>query len=521
MPRSLHSFFEPRFGYDFDQVRIHTDARAVEAARAVNAKAFTVGRDIVFGAGQYKPGTAKGTKLLAHELTHVVQQVTESRLSRACESDLAALPIPAGDSKATGRAFVNLGTVQITPDISVSPLAGNFHVKMHVPRDLQRLISPGFLSGVSITLDISATLTSGGAAELATPYASNELCMFVTFHREGGKGATENWYADIRLLPGGSFAAPLQISAGTPLRSLRSSLLGIGVARISLMLTEALTASVGPFHIDSLQDFQATWSRIRDQVRDVLAIRIRNIRIPLDLRTRASLAVPVPLPSEQPEGGSVIPVHVLGDIRLTTRLSTAEEGFNLRLSGALSGAALAGLVSLELSGRGHLRGPLPSSIRLGDLSGEFLGELLALSEGGGEITGRLHAFGLPGRVGADFRLREGRLVGDASFVSPLGLARGTFSYRLSEGLSADLGMIGLTRLVIAPAEERLVAERRPTGPAPFELGTSVTGFGVTGLRLTPSGTGMLSAGVGPQFIRTPTGERQVGVYGGLQYQISF
>ena len=66
--------FEPRFGYDFSQVRIHTDARAAESARAVNARAYTVGREVVFGAGQYSPGTAAGQRLLAHELTHIVQQ---------------------------------------------------------------------------------------------------------------------------------------------------------------------------------------------------------------------------------------------------------------------------------------------------------------------------------------------------------------------------------------------------------------------------------------------------------------
>ena len=81
LPRSVRSFFEPRFGYDFSQVRIHTDARA--AASAVNARAFTVGRDVVFGAGQYVPGTVEGKHLIAHELTHVVQQsVAGERRSR-------------------------------------------------------------------------------------------------------------------------------------------------------------------------------------------------------------------------------------------------------------------------------------------------------------------------------------------------------------------------------------------------------------------------------------------------------
>ncbi len=68
------SFMEPRFGYDFSHVRIHTDARAADSASAVNALAYTVGRDVVFGAGQYAPGETEGRRLLAHELTHVVQQ---------------------------------------------------------------------------------------------------------------------------------------------------------------------------------------------------------------------------------------------------------------------------------------------------------------------------------------------------------------------------------------------------------------------------------------------------------------
>ncbi len=75
------AFFEPRFGHDFSQVRVHTDARAAESSQAVNALAYTVGRQVVFGAGQYAPETSAGQKLLAHELTHVVQQNTEGRIS--------------------------------------------------------------------------------------------------------------------------------------------------------------------------------------------------------------------------------------------------------------------------------------------------------------------------------------------------------------------------------------------------------------------------------------------------------
>jgi hypothetical protein len=65
---------EPRFGHDFGRVRIHADATAAESARAADAHAYTVGSSIVFGAGRYAPGTESGRRLLAHELTHVIQQ---------------------------------------------------------------------------------------------------------------------------------------------------------------------------------------------------------------------------------------------------------------------------------------------------------------------------------------------------------------------------------------------------------------------------------------------------------------
>jgi len=67
-------YLEPRFGYDFGKVRVHADARAAESARAVHAQAFTVGRHMVFGAGQYQPGNRAGNSILAHEATHAVQQ---------------------------------------------------------------------------------------------------------------------------------------------------------------------------------------------------------------------------------------------------------------------------------------------------------------------------------------------------------------------------------------------------------------------------------------------------------------
>lgn len=74
------ALMDPRFGYDFGKVRIHTDEKAAESARAVNALAYTVGQNIVFGAGQYEPGTSAGKRLLAHELVHTVQQSNQKSL---------------------------------------------------------------------------------------------------------------------------------------------------------------------------------------------------------------------------------------------------------------------------------------------------------------------------------------------------------------------------------------------------------------------------------------------------------
>jgi Domain of unknown function (DUF4157)/Bacterial protein of unknown function (DUF922)/NAD:arginine ADP-ribosyltransferase len=68
------AFMEPRFGFDFSRVRIHADSQATEAAESVNARAYTIGNSVVFGAGRYAPRTDEGQRLLAHELTHVVQQ---------------------------------------------------------------------------------------------------------------------------------------------------------------------------------------------------------------------------------------------------------------------------------------------------------------------------------------------------------------------------------------------------------------------------------------------------------------
>jgi hypothetical protein len=108
LSHDLRAYFEPRFGHDFSQVRVHTDGDAAQAARGVQARAYTLGRDIVFGAGQYAPATSAGRHLLAHELTHVVQQGGTHRATAPAAAGTVQRAPPA-PSTAAGSDFDIVG----------------------------------------------------------------------------------------------------------------------------------------------------------------------------------------------------------------------------------------------------------------------------------------------------------------------------------------------------------------------------------------------------------------------------
>jgi hypothetical protein len=98
LDQESRSFFEPRFGRDFSRVRVHTDAKADDSAKAVNAKAYTVGQNLVFQDGQFTPGSSSGKQLLAHELAHVAQQ------SGAAAQSTSGLRVDAAGSPAERQA---------------------------------------------------------------------------------------------------------------------------------------------------------------------------------------------------------------------------------------------------------------------------------------------------------------------------------------------------------------------------------------------------------------------------------
>lgn len=113
------------FRHDFSGIRVHADDRAGEAARAVNAQAFTVGQDLVFGTGRYAPTSSDGKRLLAHELTHSLQQHSEPHLRRTLSVDPSLAP---GAPPTDPSASLTPATRFSMMDSLVQKICPKFHV---------------------------------------------------------------------------------------------------------------------------------------------------------------------------------------------------------------------------------------------------------------------------------------------------------------------------------------------------------------------------------------------------------
>ena len=97
----MRSFMESRFGHDFSSVRVHDDSHSATSAESIHAKAYTVGPNIVFGAGMYQPGTNDGRRLLAHELAHTVQQNSSGLLVQRDINDFLVTEVQPDPEKRT------------------------------------------------------------------------------------------------------------------------------------------------------------------------------------------------------------------------------------------------------------------------------------------------------------------------------------------------------------------------------------------------------------------------------------
>lgn len=110
LDRETLAWAEPRFGHDFARVRVHADAAAAKSARAVDALAYTVGPHIAFAERQYAPSSTAGRRLLAHELTHVVQQGSGA-------PGPVALPVPGEDRAAEQEAEATAARIAAAGDV--------------------------------------------------------------------------------------------------------------------------------------------------------------------------------------------------------------------------------------------------------------------------------------------------------------------------------------------------------------------------------------------------------------------
>ena len=181
---------ESRFGRDFSQVRVHTDEQAAASATAVKANAYTVQNDIVFGAGQYQPQSSRGQHLLAHELTHVVQQQqagsqtdSETRAESAATRVMQGLPVTqtmvgqAGpglhkqeSDEGTDEPAAERPAAETTPAFSLRwlDLARIGAFQLTPPALLQP--QPGFSPGsVSLSPQLQAPLLNSPTAPSGTP----------------------------------------------------------------------------------------------------------------------------------------------------------------------------------------------------------------------------------------------------------------------------------------------------------------------------------------------------------------
>ena len=156
----MRRFFEPRLGTDLSGVRIHARGRSADLARAVNARAFTIGRDVVFGSGQFAPQTSDGRRLLAHELAHVAQQ-TSGVASRAIQRRISpedvsgemvglsfevAGPFSSGTIRLSGGEVVEVlawDNDATTVRVRLQAPSRNAHVPFDIPKTLLRPIASG------------------------------------------------------------------------------------------------------------------------------------------------------------------------------------------------------------------------------------------------------------------------------------------------------------------------------------------------------------------------------------------
>lgn len=191
---ALQQDMELRFGHDFSKVRVHTGGAAKQSAREVNANAYTAGHNIVFGADRFAPGTCEGRRLLAHELTHVVQQ-GGSELNATIQADFALEPSVAAPIAA------RLTAAEIATAVAYNQLKVTLPDEISLLRDILGLsrtpadVDDDFVLAV-VRYQASYGLTQDGKLGPATvTQLSKEVIAEGTFLGAGNRGSLELEYS--------------------------------------------------------------------------------------------------------------------------------------------------------------------------------------------------------------------------------------------------------------------------------------------------------------------------------------
>ncbi len=218
---NAREFLEPKFGHSFENVKIHADGRADELSKSVNARAFTTGQDVFFRSGEYQPGTQEGRHLLAHELTHTIQQSRGSVSGTSIGGGVAVSdPNDSFEQEASRAAEVASSGGQVSVGGSTETAVQRAPVGGLV---LQR--------DTPTPAPVQAATPTTMPAPAASETFDQNLALADAFHTHGLFGPTE-------VQPGGgAFEASYDPAAG---------LLNI-VMRAAVNFQDALTSSGGSF----------------------------------------------------------------------------------------------------------------------------------------------------------------------------------------------------------------------------------------------------------------------------------
>ena len=254
------AFMESRFAHDFSQVRVHTDAKAAESAQAVNALAYTVGRDIAFGSGAFQPKTTQGLHLLAHELTHTIQQRATGNAQLAASMANSIMPSNQKAETEAERVAADVVTGKPVGSIVPNPSCPSLQRQAHGTPQPVSVRSPVFEETVT-------QLSTGIAAISGRPLTLKEIALA----REIFRASID--YSRVRLIPtdileyrtvGNTIRVPrdFTIANAYMAQTLIHDLTHVwqyqhgGTSYISLALSSQITATIRTGSRNSAYDYQ-------------------------------------------------------------------------------------------------------------------------------------------------------------------------------------------------------------------------------------------------------------------------